>query len=38
LPEGSVMLGIIGNHDERRALDTFGARGLRAAVALTMFI
>lgn len=38
LPKGSELLGIIGNHDERRALNTFGHRGLRAAVALTIFM
>ncbi len=38
LPPGSEMLGILGNHDERRALNTFGHRGLRAAVGLTLFM
>ncbi len=38
LPEGTDLLGILGNHDERRALNTFGHRGLRAAVALTSFM
>ncbi len=38
LPRGTELLGILGNHDERRALNTFGHRGLRAAVALTMFM
>ncbi len=38
LPEGTELLGILGNHDERRALNTFGHRGLRAAVALTSFM
>ncbi|MBN2038748.1 MAG: glycogen/starch synthase [Spirochaetes bacterium] len=38
LPQGTELLGILGNHDERRALNTFGHRGLRAAVALTMFM
>ena len=38
LPEGAELLGILGNHDERRALNTFGHRGLRAAVALTIFM
>ena len=38
LPEGTEMLGILGNHDERRALNTFGHRGLRAAVGLTSFM
>jgi starch synthase len=38
LPEGTEMLGILGNHDERRALNTFGLRGLRAAVGLTCFM
>jgi starch synthase len=38
LPRGTELLGILGNHDERRALNTFGHRGLRAAVALTSFM
>ncbi len=38
LPQGTEMVGILGNHDERRALNTFGHRGLRAAVALTIFM
>ncbi|MBN2401028.1 MAG: glycogen/starch synthase [Spirochaetes bacterium] len=38
LPQGTELLGILGNHDERRALNTFGHRGLRAAVGLTMFM
>jgi starch synthase len=38
LPEGTELLGILGNHDERRALNTFGHRGLRAAVGLTCFM
>ena len=38
LPEGTELLGILGNHDERRALNTFGHRGLRAAVAVTSFL
>ena len=38
LPEGTELLGILGNHDERRALNTFGHRGLRAAIALTSFL
>lgn len=38
LPEGTEMLGILGNHDERRALNTFGHRGLRAAVGFTCFM
>ncbi len=38
LPEGTEMLGILGNHDERRALNTFGLQGLRAAVGLTCFM
>ncbi len=38
LPRGTELLGIFGNHDERRALNTFGHRGLRAAVALTSFM
>lgn len=38
LPPGTELLGILGNHDERRAMNTFGQRGLRAAVALTMFM
>jgi starch synthase len=38
LCSGTELLGIIGNHDERRALNTFGHRGLRAAVTLTSFM
>lgn len=38
LPEGTELLGILGNHDERRALNTFGHRGLRAAVGITAFL
>ena len=38
LPQGTRMLGILGNHDERRAMNTFGPRGLRAAAALTIFM
>jgi hypothetical protein len=33
MPKGTELLGILGNHDERRALNTFGHRGLRAASA-----
>jgi len=35
---GTELLGILGNHDERRALNTFGLRGLRPAVWLTCFM
>ena len=38
LCQGTDLLGILGNHDERRALNTFGDRGLRAAVTLTSFM
>ena len=38
LPEGAHMLGILGNHDERRALNTFGPRGVKAAAMLTSFL
>jgi starch synthase len=38
LCEGTELLGILGNHDERRALNTFGLRGLRAAIGLTCFM
>ncbi len=38
LPPGAELLGILGNHDERRALNTFGARGFKAAVMLTGFL
>ncbi len=38
MPEGTELLGILGNHDERRALNTFGQRGLRASVAITIFM
>ncbi len=38
MPEGTELLGILGNHDERRAMNTFGHRGLRASVALTIML
>jgi starch synthase len=38
MAEGTELLGILGNHDERRALNTFGHRGLRAAVGITSFM
>jgi starch synthase len=38
LPPGTQLLGILGNHDERRALNTFGLRGLRAAIGLMVFM
>ena len=38
LPPGTELLGILGNHDERRALNTFGKLGLRAAAMLTSFM
>ncbi len=38
LPEGTEMLGILGNHDERRALNTFGLHGLKAATGLISFL
>ncbi|MBN1685911.1 MAG: glycogen/starch synthase, partial [Spirochaetales bacterium] len=38
LPRGTKLLGILGNHDERRPLNTFGDRGLRAAVGLIVFL
>jgi len=38
LSRGTELLGILGNHDERRAINTFGERGLRAAITLTSFI
>jgi len=38
LPTGTELLGILGNHDERRAVNTFGQRGLRAAAVLTSFM
>ncbi len=38
LPTGTELLGVLGNHDEHRALSVFGHRGLRAAVALTSFM
>jgi starch synthase len=38
MPKGTELLGILGNHDERRALNTFGHRGLRAAVGVTTFM
>ena len=38
LPAGTKLLGILGNHDERRPLNTFGERGLRAAIGLIVFL
>lgn len=38
LPEGTELLGILGNHDERRALNTFGRLGLKAATGLISFL
>ncbi len=38
LPPGTELLGILGNHDERRVLNTFGHLGLRAAAMLTSFM
>ncbi len=38
LAPGTELLGILGNHDERRALETFGREGLRAALAFTCFM
>lgn len=38
LCNGTELLGILGNHDERRAMNTFGHRGLRSAIALTIFM
>jgi starch synthase len=38
LPKGTELLGIFGNHDERRALNTFGQHGLKAVIALTSFM
>ncbi|MFW6366636.1 MAG: glycogen/starch synthase, partial [Spirochaetota bacterium] len=38
LPRGTELLGIFGNHDERRALNTFGQHGLKAVIALTSFM
>ncbi len=38
LPPGTTLLGILGNHDERRALNTFGLHGMRAAIGLTVFL
>lgn len=38
LPSGTELLGIFGNHDERRALNTFGQHGLKAAISLTSFM
>ena len=35
-PRGRSSWGSSGNHDERRAINTFGLRGLRAAVTLTI--
>ena len=38
LPEGTDLLGILGNHDEDRPLYAFGQNGLRAATMLTSFM
>jgi len=38
LPEGTDFLGILGNHDEHRILNTFGPRALKAAAMLTSFM
>jgi len=38
LPEGTELLGILGNHDEHRILNTFGPRALKAAAMLTSFM
>ncbi len=38
LPEGTELLGILGNHDEDRPLYAFGQRGLPAATMLTSFM
>ncbi|MBN1500085.1 MAG: glycogen/starch synthase [Spirochaetes bacterium] len=38
LCKGTELLGILGNHDERRAMNTFGHRGLRASIGLTIFM
>jgi len=38
LPPGTELLGILGNHDERRAVNTFGLQGLKAATTLTSFM
>ncbi len=38
LPRGAELIGILGNHDERRAVNAFGPAGLRAPVMLTLFM
>ncbi|GEM_PF-284284 len=38
LPEGTELLGILGNHDENRPLLVFGERGLQAASMLISFM
>lgn len=38
LCRGTELLGILGNHDERRAMNTFGDRGLKAAAGLISFL
>lgn len=38
LPPGTKLLGIFGNHDESRALHTFGEHALRAVLGITSFL
>jgi len=38
LPEGTELLGILGNHDENRPLHIFGPCGFKAAAMLTSFM
>jgi len=38
LCKGTELVGILGNHDERRAMNTFGDRGLKAAAGLISFL
>ncbi len=38
LPPGTELVGILGNHDEHRVLNTFGHLGLKAAAMITSFM
>ena len=38
LPPGAELLGMFGNHDERRPVNTFGRANLRPVLALTSFL
>ena len=38
LPPGTELIGMFGNHDERRPVDTFGRANLRPVLTLTSFL